>query len=195
MRGKRFKTRNEWHNIKLWSLASGFIVICVGILALQERSTVLWAVAVVVPLSGLVIAWYRDRGHSALYSFDGEQMVLRGDRGERHIPMSQVTDVSLLDRAAAREYLKQTINSGQGTLPANQRRKIQREFMRFCTVDIGMTSFSLGIGRRMIDELPDAKRDLVLLRLRSGEALLLSPLYNHDLVESLGRVLQERVTA
>ncbi len=196
MRGKRFKTRSEWHNVKLWSLASGFIVIVLGILALQERSALLWTVAIVGPLTGFAIAWYRDRGHSALYSFDGEHVMLRGDRGERQIPMGQVADVSLLDRTAAREYLKQMINSGQqGTVSASERQSIQREFMRFCTVDIGMTSYSLGVGRRMIDELPDAKRDLVLLRLRNGEALLLSPLYNHDLVESLGRVLQERVSA
>jgi hypothetical protein len=37
--------------------------------------------------------------------------------------------------------------------------------------------------------MPNARHDLILLRLRNGEALLLSPLYNQALVELLGRRL------
>jgi hypothetical protein len=59
-------------------------------------------------------------------------------------------------------------------------------------VDIGLTSYTLGVGRNVIDRLPNARHDLVLLRLRNGEELLLSPQYNQDLVDSLSRRLGER---
>jgi hypothetical protein len=55
-----------------------------------------------------------------------------------------------------------------------------------------LTSYTLGVGRNVIDRLPNAKHDLVLLRLRNGDDLLLSPQYNQDLVDSLSRRLSER---
>jgi hypothetical protein len=48
------------------------------------------------------------------------------------------------------------------------------------------------MGRAVIDRLPNARHDLVLLRLRTGEDLLLSPQYNQDLVDALSRRFTER---
>ena len=42
----------------------------------------------------------------------------------------------------------------------------------------------------MIDRMPNARHDMVLLRLREGEDLLLSPEYNRDLVDHIGRLLR-----
>ena len=63
----------------------------------------------------------------------------------------------------------------------------------------GQKLFSLAISLilggaigNVIDRLPNARHDLVLLRLRNGEELLLSPQYNQDLVDSLSRRLGER---
>jgi hypothetical protein len=43
------------------------------------------------------------------------------------------------------------------------------------------------LGRRLIDRLPNSKEDLVLLRLKGQRQLLLSPVYNQDLVDTLSR--------
>ncbi|MEO8067625.1 MAG: hypothetical protein ABI599_08045 [Flavobacteriales bacterium] len=141
------------------------------------------------------MAWRRDRSHDAVYSFDGDQILLRGNNGARRIQLREVADLSLIDRMAARDYIKQKLRTSDADHGRPDQRDAERKFMRYCTVDIGLTSFTFGVGRRMTDQLRDAKRDLVLMRLRNGEAILLSPLYNHDLVESLGRVLQERSVA
>ena len=191
MRGKRFKTRREWHNTRLWAMASGFILFIGAMIALEQGNRFLLVALVVVCVAGLVLAGYRDRSRDGIYSFDGEQIQLRSNEGERRIPLGDVADVSLVERTAARDYLRQKLQEAEARKGPHQP-DTAKEFMRYCTVDIGLTSFTFGLGRRMIDRMPDAKRDLVLLRLRGGEALLLSPMYNHDLVESLGRVLQER---
>jgi hypothetical protein len=49
-------------------------------------------------------------------------------------------------------------------------------------VDIGLGAFSFGACRG-----PDGKYDLVLLRMQDGRTLLLSPVYNQDLISALNR--------
>ena len=69
---------------------------------------------------------------------------------------------------------------------------MQDAFLRYCTVDIGLRSLTLGLGRGMIDRMPNARHDMVLLRLRGGQDLLLSPEYNRDLVDHIGRLLRRK---
>lgn len=195
MRGKRFRTRRDWHNSRLWAMACGFMLLVGGLLALQQDNRFLLWVLLSACAAGAIVAWRRDRAHDAVYSFDGDQVLLRGKDHARRIQLDEVADLSLIDRMAARDYIKQKLRTSSVELGRTEQRDAERRFMRYCTVDIGLTSFTFGVGRRMTDQLRDAKRDLVLLRLRNGEAMLLSPLYNHDLVESLGRVLQERAVA
>ena len=175
-------------------MASGFVLLIGIVLSLQqENRKLLWGLLLLCA-AGAVVAWRRDRSQDAVYSFDGDHILLRGNKGARRIQLEEVADLSLVDRMAARDYIKQKLRKGETEADPAEQRGAEKEFMRYCTVDIGLTSFTFGLGRRMTDQLPDAKRDLVLLRLRSGEALLLSPMYNHDLVESLGRILQVRST-
>ena len=94
-----------------------------------------------------------------------------------------------IDRTGAREYIRQ--RSLIHTKGWRDLRRRGKAFTRFCTVDIGLTSYTLGVGRNVIDRLPNAKHDLVLLRLRNGDDLLLSPQYNQDLVDSLSRRLSD----
>ncbi len=65
----------------------------------------------------------------------------------------------------------------------------ERAFVRFCTVDIGLRSMTFGIGRQFVDSMPNAKNDLLLVRLSNGEDILLSPEYNQSLIERIGRLV------
>lgn len=188
MREKRFRTRKEWHNMKLWAPLAAVVVALLGMLALDKDQPLLFFIPLMIALVGFVIAWRRDRAVDASYAFDGKALSLRSSDGEEHLDIGSIADVSLIDRSAARDYILQRTRDLD---PAESKRML-RAFVRYCTVDIGLTSYSFGFGRRMIDGMQEAKRDLVLVRLRSGGAMLLSPQYNHDLVDSVGRVLHLR---
>jgi hypothetical protein len=139
---------------------------------------------------GLGVALYRDMSGRSTYRIDGVELCLIRRSERLDIPLSQIADASLIDRAGAREYIHQ--RSLIHTKGWRELRRRGQAFTRFCTVDIGLTSYTLGVGRNVIDRLPNAKHDLVLLRLRNGDDLLLSPQYNQDLVDSLSRRLSER---
>ncbi|QQR87070.1 MAG: hypothetical protein IPJ76_02250 [Flavobacteriales bacterium] len=174
--------------MKLYLPFAAVVVFILGMLALDRDQPLLFAVPLAIALSGLVVAWRRDRSVDAVYMFDGKALALRTARDGDNLDIASIADVSLIDRSAARDYVLQRTRD----MEPIQSKQVRRDFVRYCTVDIGLTSYSFGFGRRMIDGMQDAKRDLVLVRLRDGGALLLSPQYNHDLVDSVGRVLHIR---
>lgn len=174
--------------MKLWVPLAAVVVALLGMMALDRDQPMLFFTPLLVALVGFVIAWRRDRAVDAAYAFDGKSLSLRSSDGEENLDIGSIADVSLIDRSAARDYILQRTRDLD---PAESKRML-RAFVRYCTVDIGLTSYSFGFGRRMIDGMQEAKRDLVLVRLRSGGAMLLSPQYNHDLVDSVGRVLHMR---
>lgn len=142
-------------------------------------------VLLVLWLVGLMVALARDRVQSCSYRMVGEQLELTRNAKTRSIAVDRITDASLIDRSAARDYIHvhgTKSRSGLITVAGGE------PFMRYCTVDIGLTSFTFGFGRSLIDRLPQAKSDLVLLRMDNGEALLLSPINVQDMVDSLSRL-------
>lgn len=174
--------------MKLWMPLASVVVVLFGLMALDKNQPLFFFVPVMIALVGFVIAWQRDRAVDAAYAFDGRSLSLRSSDGEENLEIETIADVSLIDRLAARDYILQRTRD----MPTIERKQMLRGFVRYCTVDIGLTSYSFGFGRRMIDGMQEAKRDLVLVRLRNGGAVLLSPQYNHDLVDSVGRVLHMR---
>ncbi len=135
---------------------------------------------------GLLVAFSRDLVNRCTYSLTDDRLVLErdGEKERLEIALSDITDASLIDRAAAREYIRSRMHRGDDP---RTRRSLIRAITRYCTVDIGMTSLTLGIGRGVIDRLPEARHDLVLLRMRDRSELLLSPQFNQDLVSSVTR--------
>ena len=66
-----------------------------------------------------------------------------------------------------------------------ERESFQRQFTRWCTVRIGLGV--LAFEGSLMENRPDGKYDLVLLRLRNGRSFLLSPVYNQDLISALNK--------
>lgn len=190
---KRFRTRRLWSNVALWSLVSGGLFF-LGLVLMAMTGNIWIPVGLLGVIAvGMVIAWSHDRADETLYLVEPERVVLRRKQVEEEFKLSDVLDASLVDRVAARDYLAQRVRSlGEASRPPSEAKEMRRAFMRFCTVDIGLRSLSFGIGRRMIDRMPRGKDDLVLLRARDGRERLLSPIYNQDLVDNIGRLLQGR---
>ncbi len=185
MGNKRFRTQRVWHNTLLvvWSVP---FVLLPGVIAgaSNGRFTLLQTLAGLLVL-GLAIAMLRDRRKSCLYVMEDELLALDCNGVRQVVPIAEVADASLIDRSAAREYMLGNSNYAKGSKP--ERRAALDRFTKYCTVDIGLVSYTLGLGRSLIDRLPSAKRDLVLIRMRNGEPFVLSPLHSQEFVESIGR--------
>jgi hypothetical protein len=168
----------------LWS--TPFLVLLGVILfASSGKNSALWAISIGCVIA-MIIAVIRDIGNGGVYILEGDRLLLRTKHDQEVVELVDVMDVSLIDRAGAREYiLSLLLQKGHSGLLAQ--RRAAKHFTRFASVDIGLTSFTLGLGRRMIDRMPDARKDLVLLRLRNGGTYILSPEYNQELISAIGR--------
>ncbi|MBL8001533.1 MAG: hypothetical protein JNL05_06190 [Flavobacteriales bacterium] len=187
---KEFHTRRQWHNTTIWAVSALILMLLGVVIAARSGQWSLLLVLGAVVAVGFVVNYFQDRAADANYSIDGSTLRLHLRKEDQAIERSEIRDASLLDRAAARNYIREklavAVEKGLSKAEAKAREK---GFIRFCTVDIGLRSFTFGIGRQLADTMPNAKNDLVLLRLRSGEDLLLSPEYNQAFIESIGRML------
>ena len=185
---KRFNSRRQWHNTAVILLTAPFVVVLGVLIGVVTGAFEPLAVMLVLLVIGVLIALSRDATPmSQIQVTDGKVVLVRGkDRLE--IPAEQIVDASLIDRAGARNYvLTRSTENGDRR---SEKNKYVKEYLRFCTVDIGLRSFTMGLGRGMIDRMPKARHDMVLLRLNNGQDLLLAPEYNQDLVHSIVRLLR-----
>ncbi len=186
----RFRTRRQWHNTLMVVWVAPFALLT-GMIISASTGRFTTLVLIAVPgLVGLAVALVRDMERRCTYQLDTGLLTLSNGKESLTIPLERISDASLIDRTAARAYIRQR-HYDKSRSWFEWRRKA-KEFVRFCSVDIGLTTLTFGMGRAVIDRLPNARHDLVLLRLRTGEDLLLSPQYNQDLVDALSRRFTER---
>ena len=186
MSTKKYRTKRVWYNtlVMIWAIPFGLLPgIIVG--SSTSRFTLLYIMLVLCAL-GLIVAFARDRVQNCYYKMSADHLELTRNKKIRSIQVQRITDASLIDRSGARDYIREKgIKSKTGVLAT----ALEAEpFLRYCTVDIGLTSYTMGFGRTLIDRLPEAKSDLVLLRMDTGEALLLSPIHVQDFVDNLSRL-------
>lgn len=188
MGNRRFRTRRQWSNSRAWATAAAGIVVLGLALTALVNAPLFVEVALGLALLGFPVAFYHDRGDDINYVMHDQYLTLRRKHQEEVIDLAGLRDASLVDRRSAREMLMERVRSlkAEGA-PAREVRRVRADYMRFCSVDIGLSTLTFGIGRTVMDHHSDAKHDLVLLRLRSGRSVLLSPVYNHDLVEAINR--------
>jgi hypothetical protein len=183
---KRFHTRRHWHNTLLMAwLVPVMLLMGVLVFAWTGQAKPLIALGV-LGATGIAVALMRDMGNRSTYALVNGKIVLQGGGERLELDIEDISDASLVDRAAAREYIRTRLKK-EGVQGRRAIRRRMRQFVRFCSVDVGLTSFTMGLGRSMIDRMPNARNDLVLLRIRKGEDLLLSPQYNQDLVATINQ--------
>ncbi len=189
MPAKTFATQRYWNNTLLVIWASPFLVLAgVLVLAMHGNFAALFIAGGIMVL-GLAIALWRDLGDRCNYTFRSDRLILEKKGSRTEIPIDELLDASLVDRLAAREYVRQRAAALAGGKGEHQ--AAIDGMMRYCTVDIGITTFTFGLGRSITDRLPSARHDLVLLRARQGD-LVLTPRYTQDFVETMGRLIGAR---
>ncbi|MEZ4738044.1 MAG: hypothetical protein R2818_01480 [Flavobacteriales bacterium] len=161
-----------------------FVVLPGIIVGASTGRFLLLQVMVGLSLIGLVVAIRRDRRKQCYYIMEEDRLTLVRNEERREVDIDEIIDASLVDRTGARAYLRDWLSTEIPNITKAQRIDL---FTHYCTVDIGLTSFTLGMGRNLIDQLPNAKTDLLLLRLKSGEDLILSPVHVQEMIESIGR--------
>lgn len=186
-----YHTRRQWHNLSVWSISS-LIMLLLGVV-IGARSgdwRLLFAFGAIAFL-GLVFTFLQDRSVNAVYTMETDRLVLIKRKDRLVLKREDMLDASLIDRSAARDYLRQKLRQKmEAGMTEDQAKQRERDFVRFCTVDVGFRTLTFGLGRRIVDTMPNAKHDLILLRLSDGEDLVLSPIYNQDLMERLGKLLR-----
>lgn len=188
MASKRFRTRRQWTNTILWGIVSFFMVVVSVAISGMMGDLLAFRMALVIGLLGSCFSLAFDHPKGMTYMIDGEVLVIRQKGATERIHLSEINDSTLLDRRAARNLIMEKLRSA--TANGASKAEVQEAklaFTRWCTVDIGMKTYTFGIGRDLIDKRPDAKQDLILLRLADGRMMLLSPVYNQDMVVSLNR--------
>ncbi|WKZ67833.1 MAG: hypothetical protein QY325_07845 [Flavobacteriales bacterium] len=187
MADKRFRTRKQWNNTLLVLGMAPFLLLVAASYGFSS-GRLYWigiAAGVVAVLTALAVL--RDRGRRASYVIrDGRLMLSRG-RHQRTIAPQDIVDASLIERSACRDYVRKKA-AVRVEDRGGSRRAAERAYLRFCTIDIGLSSYTLGLGRQMIDRMPSARADLLLLRTRDGDDVVLSPEYNQDMLEHISRV-------
>ncbi len=190
MGSSRFLTRRQWHNTRLMAwIVPVLLLVGVLVFAAKGLSAPLFVLGG-LGLLGVAVALIRDMGRRCVYQLIDDRLVMQADGERLEVDLDDVVDASLVDRAAAREYIRNKL--GKEALGRRAMRKRLARYVKFCSVDIGLTTLTLGMGRSMIDRMPDARNDLVLLRMRDTEDFLLSPQYNQDLVASINRLALQR---
>lgn len=186
MSDKRFRARRRYAHTRIWGITA--LILILGGLALRAVTgqNAFPLMALGIGLAGLIFGFRQDRKERVYYGVEGGQLLLRRGRTVERIALDAVQDASLVDRRAARDLLleRKRLMEELGRVPA-EREEFQRQSTRWCSVDIGLGAFSFGHG--VLDRRPDGKYDLVLLRMQDGRTLLLSPVYNQDLISALNR--------
>lgn len=191
MGDKRFRTRRQWHNALLAVWASPFVVLT-GVLIGMVTGLFwpLWCLLAAL-LGGFIVGLGRDRQSSIDYHMLNDNLVFVRGQDRLELKPEDIIDASLIDRAGARDYIRNRV-AARSAEAGHTPKTMQNDYLRFCTVDIGLRTYTFGLGRGMIDRMPNAKHDLVLLRLRKGTDLVLSPEYNQEMVDSIGRMLRRQ---
>ncbi|MBP6311301.1 MAG: hypothetical protein KA408_03465 [Flavobacteriales bacterium] len=192
MKVRKFRTRRMWSNTLLMLWLFPFAVLIGAIAVALTDSLVVLVVLAIVSGIGITIAMLRDIGNRSTYIVGAEKLILHDGRKKLAVPMADLVDASMIDRMAAREYIRSRSTGSGDKAPQMKARELIKDLTRFCSVDLGLTTFTFGMGRSMIDQMPQSKNDLVLLRLRSGKDYFLSPIDNVELATTINRLIRQK---
>lgn len=187
MTDKVYKTRLEWHNVKVVAMAAPFMLSgAAGIGFSTGHIKLIGGTAAAVALA-LIIAFIRDRKRPATYRITEQALELERGRFQDRILAADIIDASMMERVVGRHYVqRKVVKKHRDGLPSP--RETQQRFLRYCTIDIGLRSFTFGLGRLFIDRMESSRHDLILLRAKDGVEFLLSPERNQDFVEQISKL-------
>ncbi|MBK8226725.1 MAG: hypothetical protein IPK70_06065 [Flavobacteriales bacterium] len=194
MSEKLFKTRRQWQNVRVVAISAPFLLSAVAAIGFTFGHIKLIIGSAGILVVAALLAIVRDRQRPAQYRItDSSLELIRGKEREK-LSAGEILDASMMERIACREYVRRKVQKRlkeQGTSP----RESMAEFMRFCTIDVGLRSYTFGLGRLFVDRMESSRHDLILLRATNGSEYLLSPDRNQEMIEQLSRLKRRQERA
>lgn len=135
---------------------------------------------------GITAAIMVGRTEKIEYELMDRKLLLRRGGSKEELDLDEVLDANLIDFVSARDYLEEHLQAPDDGLPADKA-EAQRLMTRFCGVPLaGLAALGTGIYRTNIRNF---RQTLVLLRIRDGRAVILSPRYSETMVSAIGKAL------
>lgn len=180
---KHFHSRRSYRAWALWG-GVGAALALVGLLAMGITGSVaLFIVAgglALLCLGAAVAMGLRER---IAYELKADALLLRRGPEEEHLPLHQVLDANLIDLRTAKDYVQQLPEANGPGAAASDRRLMTR----YCGIPLGgLPALSIGLTSLSAQHF---RRTLVLLRIRDGSAVILSPRHSERMVSAIGKAL------
>lgn len=188
MNSRRYRAKR--HRSGLLPLVAGALAILFfGVLVLPKADwgKLPWIVAVIL-LTGLL--WFtvkRSRDRIAYMVSEDHLTLIRGSGHER-LPVSALIDANLIDLPSARDYVLQRYAAKEGEAPQVVQGARER-FLRYSGLAFQHGIFHKLWASRLGPALSGHNEMAVLLRVRGGEELLLTPRHSEDLVDAVVRAI------
>ena len=183
---KRFHSRRSYRSLAFWG-ALGAVLALLGLLSLDiTGSDALLIVAGGLVVLCIIAAVVTSKREIIEYELNADTIMLRRGLNEDELLLNDVMDANLIDLMTAKDYVQQHTDPASGTDGINN---VEDRGMltRYCGVPLGgIAAFKTGISRLNAQNF---RRTLVLLRIRDGGAVILSPKYSESMVSAVGRAL------
>lgn len=159
----------------------------IGLLAMDMTgSKVLMVLAGAAVVLGLVWIAVQGRKDIIEYALGPDALLLRRGAEEERLLLVNVIDANLIDLITARDYVQQQRNA-DGEMESGREGDPRRIATRYCGVPIGTGRMGAIVAGLSNLSAHSFRRTLVLLRIRDGGVLLLSPKYSERMVNAIGK--------
>ncbi len=149
-------------------------------------STVLLFLVGAMVVLGLIVFTMQANKDIIEYELGGDTLLLRRGAEEERLPLENVIDANLIDPVSAKDYVQQhgstDVESGHGRTG-----DLHRTSTRYCGVPIATGRLVTIVAGLSSLSTHSFRQSLVLLRIRDGGVLLLSPKYGERMVRAIGK--------
>ena len=125
------------------------------------------------------------------YVLGAQGLLLRRGAMREELPLEQLLDANVVDMDTARNYARQHAHAAEEGRWS--RSGSHDPLTRYCSIPLKELPV-LGSARLGVDP-QGARRSMVLLRIRDGRSLLLSPRHSESMASAISKALRTEVTA
>ncbi len=183
---KRFHSRRSDRSILFWG-SLGAVLLLLGLLAIDiTGSDALMIVAGGLILLCVVAAVVASKREAIEYVLGTDSLLLRRGVDEQQLLLQDILDANLVDIVTAKHHVREHLDGLLGST-GSAGEQTRRMLTRYCGVPLsGIAAFSAGLSRLSVQNF---RRTLVLLRIRDGGTVILSPRYCESMVSAIGKAL------
>lgn len=184
MARRHFKGRRSHHAIIILCMAIALMAILVLFIFHHTVFSALMVLAGATLAMALIAVFLLGRKEDIEYELGEDRLLLRRGAIREQLGLHEVQDANLIDLVSARDYVNERMEAAPSVAEASE---IQRTLTCFCGIPlVGLMAVGSGIRRTNIRNF---RRTLVLLRIRDGRTMILSPKHSESMVSAIEKAL------